>query len=73
MSIVSDPGILWSCFILLCDWSKTKLTPPSQLSKCKTRTNSILVTRGFPRFKQVASFYLKFSLANDDVNLCYDW
>ena len=39
----------------------------------QTRTNSILVTRGFPRFKQVTCFYLKFSMANDDVNLCYDW
>ena len=29
MSLKSNPGVHWSCFTLLCDWSK-KLAPPSQ-------------------------------------------
>ena len=29
MSFKSNPGVHWSCFTLLCDWSK-KLAPPSQ-------------------------------------------
>ena len=38
---------------------KNKTYATSQLSKCKTRTNSISVTRGFPRFKQVTCFLLE--------------
>ena len=32
-----------------------------------------MVIRVFPRFKQLACFNFDFSLANDDVNLSYDW
>ena len=44
----------------LCDWS-SKVAPPSQPIKSRTKINSNLVTRVFPRFKQVASFYFEFS------------
>ena len=43
--------------------------PPSQLIKCRTTTNTNLVSRVFPRLKQVAWFYSEFSFVNDDVKL----
>ena len=51
--INNDPGLL--CLTLLCDWSR-KPAPLLQPMKCKTTTNPNLVTRVFPRFKQVACF-----------------
>ena len=65
------PKIVLDCFdllSLLCDWSG-KLAPPSQLIKCRTTTNTNLVSRIFPRLKQVAWFYSEFSFVNDDVKL----
>lgn len=53
----------WVCSTSLCDWSK-KLVPLSQPITCKT--NLKLVTRIFPRFRQVTCFYSEFSLVNDD-------
>ena len=32
-----------------------------------------MAIRVFPRFKQLAFFHFEFSLADDDVNLSYDW
>ena len=32
-----------------------------------------LIIRVFPRFEQCACFHSESSLANDDVNLCFDW
>ena len=40
--------------------------------KCITETNHVLVTRVFPRFKQVACFRFEFPLVNDDVNSCFE-
>ena len=45
----------------------------SQPIKCKTKTKHDLVTRVFPRFKEVACFYSVFSLANNHGNLFSDW
>ena len=45
----------------------------SQPIKCKTTTKHDLVTRVFPRFKEVACFYSVFSLANNHGNLFSDW
>ena len=70
MSIKSDAGLLWFCFTSLCDWSK-KLVSQSQPIKCKTKTKHDLVTRVFPRFKEVACFYSVFSLANNHGNLFF--
>ena len=72
MSIKSDAGLLWFCFTSLCDWSR-KLVSQSQPIKCKTKTKHDLVTRVFPRFKEVACFYSVFSLANNHGNLFSDW
>ena len=72
LSIKSDAGLLWFCFTSLCDWSK-KLVSQSQPIKCKTKTKHDLVTRVFPRFKEVACFYSVFSLANNHGNLFSDW
>ena len=70
MSIKSDAGLLWFCFTSLCDWSR-KLVSQSQPIKCKTKTKHDLVTRVFPRFKEVACFYSVFSLANNHGNLFF--
>ena len=50
-----------------------KLASQSQPIQCKTKTNHDLVTRVFPRFKQVACFYSIFSLANNHGDLFSDW
>ena len=66
LSIESYLGLPRFCFNSLCGWSSI-VTPPSQPIKSRTKINSNLVSRVFPRFKQVASFYFEFSLVNDDV------
>ena len=38
-----------------------------------TKTNPILVTCVFPRFKQVPCFFFEFPLVNHDFKLCSDW
>ena len=49
-----------------------KLMPPSQPIKYKTKTNPNMITHVFPRFKQIVSFYFKFSLVEHAVNICSD-
>ena len=44
----------------------------NRVSKVKTKTNPSLITRVFPRFKEDARSYFKFSLVNVDVELCSD-
>ena len=41
-------------------------------SKVKTKTNPSLIARVFPRFKEDARSYFKFSLVNVDVKFCSD-
>ena len=36
MSVESNPGMNWFCFIVLFDWSR-KLAPPSQPIRCKLK------------------------------------
>ena len=48
-SVEYNPGLLWFCFISLCNWS-WKLASLSQPIRCKTKTNRDLVTCVFPRF-----------------------
>ena len=71
-SIESDLELLGFCFTLLRDRSKEFMLL-SQPIRCKTKTNLTLVTRAFPRLKQVTYFHFKFSLITDDVNLFSDW
>ena len=42
-------------------------------SDAKSKTNRDVVTRVFPRFKQVADFDFEFSLVNDDDKRYSDW
>ena len=56
----------------LYNWFR-KLTPFSQLIRFKSNTNRDLVTCVFPRFRQLAWFYWKFSLAVCDIFLRSDW
>ena len=73
LSFESNGGLLWVCFTLICDWwSRKKLTPPSWPIKYKTKTNPNMATCVFPRLKQIASFYFKFSLVEHAVNICSD-
>ena len=67
LSVQSNPRLHWSCFTLLCDWSR-KLEPPSPLISCKTKTNYDLVTRVFPPFTNFA-----FSLVSSDRLLWLLW
>ena len=46
----------------LCDWSSKLVSRPSPI-RCKTYTNRDLVTRVFPRFRQLAYNDFDFSLA----------
>ena len=48
-SVEYNPGLLWFCFISLCNRSR-KLASLSQPIRCKTKTNRDLVTCVFPRF-----------------------
>ena len=48
-SVEYNPGLLWFCFISLCNWFR-KLLSLSQPIRCKTKTNRDLVTCVFPRF-----------------------
>ena len=72
MSVDNNPGLFWFWLTLLSAWSK-KLTPSSQPNRSKTENKRGMAIRVFPRFKQVAFFHFEFSLANDNVNLYYDW
>ena len=71
-SVKSNQGLLWFCFTVLCDWSR-KLAPPSQLIRCKTKTNRDLVACVFPRLRPVKCVYFELSLAPCDTYLCSDW
>ena len=51
----------WFCIALLCDWS-WKYALSSQPIRCKIETNGALVTRVFPRFRQLTCFLFKLSL-----------
>ena len=72
MSVDNNLGLFWFWLTLLSDWSK-KLTPSSQPIRYRTKNKRGMVIRVFPRFKKLACFNFEFSLANDDVNLSYDW
>ena len=43
-SVENNPGLLWFCYVLPCDWSR-KLVPFSRPIRCKTITNHDLVPR----------------------------
>ena len=58
-SVENNPGLLWFCYVLPCDWSR-KLVPFSRPIRCKTITNHDLVPRVFSRFVRLASFYFEF-------------
>ena len=50
----SNSVLHWSLFTSLSNWLTEKLEPPLQPIRCETVTNSSLVTRVFPRFRQFA-------------------
>lgn len=60
------------CFTLLCDWS-SRLQPPSQQIRFKTKTPCNLVTKSlFLSFNQFACFYFEFSFTPGGIFLCAD-
>ena len=61
MSVKSNPGFLWFCFTLLCDWSR-KFVLLNQPIRCKINNDLDLVARVFPRFAWLACSYSEFSL-----------
>lgn len=62
-------------FLHLTLWLVKKNAPlsHSQPIRCKIRNNRDLVTRVFPRFRQVTCFESEFLLACCDNFLCSDW
>ena len=56
LSLESNSRLHWFYFTSLCYWSR-KVVPISQLIRCKTKRNHILV---FPRFWQIGWFCFEF-------------
>ena len=66
--------VIQNCFgfaLICCDWF-IKLAPLSQPIRWKGDTNLKMVARAFPRFRQLARFYLEFSLAPQSIFLSVD-
>ena len=66
LSIQMDLRLLWFRFTSTCDLSE-KLAPPTQPIRYRGKTNPNIVTRVFPRFKQVVHFHFE----NLNLNLIY--
>ena len=50
-----NPGFHWFCYVSLCDWS-TKLAPPSQPIRYKSKTYLFLVTRFSRAYSQLHNY-----------------
>ena len=72
LSVESDPELLcFSLKLVLRLVQKTRATlSTNQLAALSFAAS--LIIRVFPRFEQCACFHSESSLANDDVNLCFD-
>ena len=68
----SNPELILFCSISFCAWFK-KFAQPSQPIRCKTKTNSDLITRVFPRVTPVTRICFAFSLVHYVVYVCCDW
>ena len=71
LSVKSNPGLLWFCFVSLCDWSR-KLVPLSQPIRFKTKTNESW-SFVFFTFQIVYLFYFGFSMAPFHIFLTSEW
>ena len=60
------------CLTTFCDSSK-KPAPPTQLIRCKTKTNHVLVTRVFPHLAPVTCICFEISLVHCDVSVFLLW
>ena len=69
VSIIIRDCFGWLCFLTGLENSRHLLNQ----SDTKLKNKRGMVIRVFPRFKQLAFFHFEFSLANDNVNLYYDW
>ena len=58
LNVESNLRLQWFYSTLLCYWSR-KLMPLSQLIRCKTKRNHVLV---FPCFQQIGCFYFEFKM-----------
>ena len=71
LSFESNSGLLLFFLTLLCDWPR-ELAPYST-NRMQNYKQPPLDHLRFPALHAVCLFHFEFSLANDNVNLCYDW